>query len=193
MMPFGRRNPSPNPGTATMPRPAMPAINPAAPAAFALLVLALPGGARADQARTFDGWTMRCEDTGPVEKRTCLITAAATDPATKAPVAAVAIGFNEGSKQLRMGVQTAPQVERKAGVHIQVDGGGVYKAPYEGCTDQACVLRFTLPDDLLTQLKKGKTLTVAFTPVGTEKPVAYAMPLKGFSNAMKALTSGKKR
>lgn len=149
--------------------------------------------ASAEEVKVFNDWTLRCEDTGPIDKRSCLITAIGRDPKTKAEVVGVAIGTAQPGDPLRMAIKTAPQVEKEAGVRLQVGDAPAYAAPYEGCTKDACVLRFTPPDALLTQMKKGKSLSVALTPAGTKEPTLNTVSLAGFSKALTAMTSRKPR
>ncbi|MGQ9366313.1 invasion associated locus B family protein [Azospirillum sp. ST 5-10] len=166
----------------------MSAFRPALP----LLLLALGAAtspAAAEETKSFQDWTLVCEDSGPVENRNCLVSAVALDPETKAQVLGVAVGAADKASGLHMAIKTAPQVRKDAGVEFQVDKGRVYSAPFAGCTKEACVLRFPMPDELVASLRKGKTMTVVFAPEASKEKVGASVSLKGISAALDAMAA----
>lgn len=170
------------------PAPMQSIARSALPAALFLALASAATPAAADETKKFQDWTMVCENTGPVEKRSCIVSTIITDSATKLQLLGVAVGAGEAGKGLRMAIKTAPQVRKDDGVHFRVDKGQVYSAPFGGCTKDACILQFALPDQLVTQMKKGAAMLVTFT--GEDgKALGVQVPLKGFSAGINAVAA----
>ncbi len=149
-------------------------------------------GARAEEVQQFGGWSLRCENTGPVEKRSCLITITVTTPKSDKRGVAVAIGTAARSTDRRMAFMTPPNADREFGVQFKVDDGIAGRAPFEGCGKDACLTRFDLSDELMKALNRGETLVVAFRLEGGGDVVLAPVPLDGVAAGVKALLARNK-
>ena len=85
------------------------------------------------------------------------------------------------SIDLPLGVSLAP------GAAIKVDDGQQLNWPYLQCTNAGCAISNKLDDELLSALKRGQELLVAYRAWGAEKNSLIRVPLKGFTKAFNSI------
>ena len=85
------------------------------------------------------------------------------------------------SIDLPLGVTLAP------GAAINVDDGQQLDWPYLQCTNAGCAISNKLDGELLSALKRGKILLVAYRAWGAEKNTIIRVPLKGFTKAFNSI------
>ena len=85
------------------------------------------------------------------------------------------------SIDLPLGVTLAP------GAAIKVDDGQQLNWPYLQCTNAGCAISNKLDGELLSALKRGKILLVAYRAWGAEKNTIIRVPLKGFTKAFNSI------
>ena len=85
------------------------------------------------------------------------------------------------SIDLPLGVTLAP------GAALKVDDGQQLNWPYLQCTNAGCAISNKLDDELLSALKRGKILLVAYRAWGAEKNTIIRVPLKGFTKAFNSI------
>ena len=85
------------------------------------------------------------------------------------------------SIDLPLGVTLAP------GAAIKVDDGQQLNWPYLQCTNAGCAISNKLDGELLSALKRGKILLVAYRAWGSEKNTLIRVPLKGFTKAFNSI------
>jgi len=97
------------------------------------------------------------------------------------PVAIVQLFEPEGQpKILRVTVPLGMQLQH--GTRIIIDNGQPSNEPYRICFPVGCMSDYPATDDLIKQLKKGKTITVqAINMQGT--PISLPLPLNDFAKA----------
>jgi len=85
------------------------------------------------------------------------------------------------SIDLPLGVTLAP------GAALKVDDGQQLNWPYLQCTNAGCAISNKLDGELLSALKRGKILLVAYRAWGAEKNTLIRVPLKGFTKAFNSI------
>lgn len=97
------------------------------------------------------------------------------------PVAIVQLFEPEGQpKILRVTVPLGMQLQH--GTRMIIDNGQPANEPYKICFPVGCISDYPVNDDLIKQLKKGKTITLqAINMQGT--PISLPLPLNDFAKA----------
>jgi invasion protein IalB len=97
------------------------------------------------------------------------------------PVAIVQLFEPEGQpKILRVTVPLGMQLQH--GTRVIIDQGTPVNEPYKICFPIGCMSDYPVSDEMIKDMKKGKTLTVqAINMHGT--PISLPMPLKDFAKA----------
>jgi invasion protein IalB len=97
------------------------------------------------------------------------------------PVAIVQLFEPEGqAKMLRVTVPLGMQLQH--GTRVIIDQGQPLNEPYKICFPVGCMSDYQVTDELISRLKKGKTLTVqAINMQGT--PISLPLPLNDFAKA----------
>ncbi len=72
------------------------------------------------------------------------------------------------------------------GLAIKIDDGPNESAPFQICTEQGCLVREPVDDDLITRLKRGNTARVSVI-AANQGEVTAAISLKGFTKAYDSL------
>ncbi len=97
------------------------------------------------------------------------------------PVAVVQLFEPEGQpKMMRITVPLGMQLQH--GTRVIIDQGQPVNEPYKICFPIGCVSDYPVSDDMIKQMKKGKTLTLqAINMQGT--PISLPLPLTDFAKA----------
>ena len=164
-----------------------------------VLLLAMPAFAEAPKGKEKDkappqeiterGWTLRCPDVKKGEKKYCeIFQRLDMKDAADARVAEFAIGFPEDEKKnVARGVIVLPLgILLESGVAMKIDDNEpfVFKTRY--CTNAGCFSYVSLSKDLLTSLRKGKTVTFQFKSFAGQD-VNLIMNLVGFEKSLKEI------
>ncbi len=98
------------------------------------------------------------------------------------PVAIVQLFEPEGMpKILRVTVPLGMQLQH--GTRVIIDQGAPVNEPYKICFPVGCMSDYPVSDEMINQMKKGKTLTVqAINMQG--QPISLPLPLNDFAKAM---------
>ena len=97
------------------------------------------------------------------------------------PVAIVQLFEPEGQpKMMRVTVPLGMQLQH--GTRVIIDQGQPVNEPYKICFPVGCMSDYPVTDDMIKQMKKGKTITVqAINMQGT--PISLPLPLTDFAKA----------
>lgn len=72
------------------------------------------------------------------------------------------------------------------GLSVTIDGGRRESAPFQICTEQGCLVREPIDDDLVTRLKRGNTAEVSVV-AANQGEVKATLSLSGFTRAYNGL------
>jgi len=72
------------------------------------------------------------------------------------------------------------------GLSISIDGGQNESAPYQICTEQGCLVREPVDDDLIARLKRGNKAAVTVV-AANQGEVVSELSLSGFTKAYDSL------
>jgi invasion protein IalB len=160
---------------------AKPAQNKAAPAAKPAQQAPAQQAAQGKPQLMYSPWMKVCgKDKASNNKNVCVVT---KDGRLEngLPVAVVQLFEPEGQpKVLRVTVPLGMQLQH--GTRVIIDEGKPMNQPYKICFPVGCMSDYPITDDMIKQMKKGKTITVqAINMRGT--PISLPLPLTGFSKA----------
>ncbi|NNM72993.1 invasion associated locus B family protein [Enterovirga aerilata] len=157
---------------------------------FALLlgaaVAPAPASAQGVVKNTFGDWQLRCETPAGAKAEQCALVqnVAAED---RPNVTLLVIMLKTADAKSRLLRVVAPLgVLLPAGLGLKIDQTDVGRAGFVRCLTTGCVAEVVLEDNLLNQLKSGKTATfiVFQTP---EEGVGIPVSLEGFGPGFDAL------
>lgn len=92
-----------------------------------------------------------------------------------------------GTRDPHISIDLPLGVTLAAGAAIKVDEGQQLNWPYLQCTNAGCAISNKLDGELLSALKRGKILLVAYRAWGAEKNSIIRVPLKGFTKAFNSI------
>ena len=92
-----------------------------------------------------------------------------------------------GTRDPHISIDLPLGVTLAAGAAIKVDDGQQLNWPYLQCTNAGCAISNKLDGELLSALKRGKILLVAYRAWGAEKNTLIRVPLKGFTKAFNSI------
>jgi invasion protein IalB len=125
-------------------------------------------------------WAKNCVE-GSEGSDTLCYTKANGQIASASYVAIVLITMLEsGRRTLRITVPLGMQL--REGAWLQIDEYNPIYAPFLICVELGCAAEYDAPDELLSQLKQGKKISLLVTSYDGQ-PVKLAFPLDGFSDA----------
>lgn len=150
--------------------------------ALALLAgLSLPSAAFAQGAvkSVHDDWQIRCETPPGAQNEQCALfqSVVAEDRANVGLTVLVLRTADQKTRLMR--VQVPLGVLLPAGLGLKVDDKDVGRAGFVRCTLRGCYAEVVMDDNLVKQLRDGKTATffIFQTP---EEGIGFPMSLKGF-------------
>ena len=171
------------------PAPAdQPSLSPTAPAAGSSQAAPAAGGADAIERSTVGSWEVAC----PPQGGSCAMAQIGNDD-SGTPVLEMVIRKLE--EPLEVGERTAIAVldvitplgvVLTEGLAVSIDGGREESAPFQICTEQGCLVREPIDEDLVTRLKRGNN-TVVSVIAANQGEVKATLSLSGFTKAFDGL------
>lgn len=155
-----------------------------------LLVLALAGSNAQAQAQAqaqtpdrlsevYGDWTVHC--VGPQDSRQCIMAQSLNAAENNQRILQVEVSIGGGQTELAM---LAPLgVLLPAGATTTIDGNAPSTLAYHTCLNAGCILRSTVDDAKVAELRRGKSMAVALQAAETRQTIALTVSLKGFSAA----------
>lgn len=92
-----------------------------------------------------------------------------------------------GSRDPHISIDLPLGVSLVPGAAIKVDGGEQLNWPFLQCTAAGCAISNKLDSELLSALRRGKVLFVAYRAWGTEENTVIPVSLKGFTKAFNSI------
>ena len=142
--------------------------------------------------KDFDFWKLECEE----NKKNCkIIQTLSLKQKTKNNESQTVLALNlmlyimqgkDGQKRTRIRFITPLGLDLTAGLALRVDEGKEYKVPFQFCHADGCLTDFNLGDDVLLEMKKGKSILVGYK-LPNAKPIILKASLKGITAAYDAL------
>jgi invasion protein IalB len=126
------------------------------------------------------GWRVECANDGKVLD--CRAINRVHQRETQQLIAAVAIRILPDTKKPVLAIQLPLGIQVSEQVTMQVDQGKAERHPVQTCTPTGCILGANASDALLTAMRGGKDLKVAFQSA-TRQTITVTMPLAGFGLA----------
>ncbi|MGE0718981.1 MAG: invasion associated locus B family protein [Alphaproteobacteria bacterium] len=161
-------------------------------AVLPLLPAAVPAahaqGRPAAREVRYDDWRQTCETRQAGAAPTCFIEQRVSrDNEPERLLVAVAIGWFAPDGKPGMIVKLPPNAQREAGVIIQVDEKPIREVGIRGCGADNCTVVALVDDGLLTELRAGKRVTIAYARGEDGEVVAVPVSLRGISKGLAAL------
>ena len=94
---------------------------------------------------------------------------------------------NTGSRDPHISIDLPLGVSLAPGAAIKVDDGQQLNWPYLQCTAAGCAISNKLDGELLSALKKGQVLIVAYRAWNAEKNTLIRVPLQGFTKSFNSI------
>jgi invasion protein IalB len=146
-----------------------------------------PSAAEAAQnGRTYDNWTVSCEQSKPDAQNLCFIFQNLVLKEGGQRVMHIAIGYLPGTPEpvalftLPLGISLPPGASLKVGDHEPE------RFPIERCEPTGCRAGMKLDDALVEQLKKNQEAVVTFHDA-SRKPISVPLSLRGFTAGLESL------
>jgi invasion protein IalB len=145
----------------------------------------LPGGA-SSLRETYEDWIVSCVQR---EGRHCLLQHQQNQQNGQRILAVEVVGSADG--KAATGTLVLPfGLALDAGVSLQVDekpSGAPLR--FSTCLPAGCVVPLSFDDAFLSALRTGATLKTMVKAANTNEPLAFSIPLKGFSAAFDRVTA----
>ncbi len=147
--------------------------------------LALPGGANSLR-ETHGEWTVSCVRQKAATR--CAMSQMQADPKTRKRVLTMELQLKEGGNAT--GVLLMPfGLALKPGVELRVDNQQTgMPFAYSTCLPAGCVVPLSADPALLSALKAGSKLNIKAVANADNQPLAFVLPLNGFSASLERLT-----
>lgn len=152
----------------------------------AFVGLSVPSVVFAVETQRFGDWVLQCEDSGPVDERSCQITQVVSSADDGREIMAVVVGYRENAEVPSIAFGLPPQAVADDGMAVAVDANAPLTRPIDRCDEQRCLVVANLRADVLDQFKKGNFGLVTFT-VPDDQRLGIRISLKGFTAAFNAL------
>jgi len=78
-----------------------------------------------------------------------------------------------------------PDAAEEAGIRFVIDNGSIFGAKFSDCDARRCVVGSPIDQDLLTAMKSGTIMTIAYRT--GDEVVSHGMSLSGLTRALEAL------
>lgn len=155
--------------------------------AGAAAVLSVPSLAAPENGKTFQDWTVHCDDNAKaMVANGCLIVQNVIHNESQKPVMIVAIGFVT-EEQMPAVVFTLPLgVRIPPGVAVQIDQNEALRLPYSWCLPDGCKVRLLLDQPKLATFRAGIGGNLTFQQANGQA-IALPFSLKGFTAALASL------
>lgn len=149
-----------------------------------------PGGAASEnvQRERFGAWDVACPPSG----RECAMAQIGND-ASGTPVLEMVV--RKLDEPLEVGDRTAIAVldvitplgvVLTEGLSVTIDGGQKESAPFQICTEQGCLVREPVDNDLISRLKRGNSAVISVI-AANQGEVKATLSLSGFTKAYNGL------
>lgn len=154
--------------------------------ALALVGLAAPRGAQAQDAQTFGDWQMTC-DAVPAGGEQCALVQRVED--TDSPdvwLAAYVFRPNDGSGQTLLSVLVPLQVILVKGLGLKIDDGDLVTFDFIRCSLEGCLASIDLDEARISTLRGGEQALFIYY-FEESQGVGFPVSLAGFSAGLDAL------
>ena len=151
-------------------------------------LMAAPGAARAQGAvrATYGDWQIRCEPQPGAQKEQCaLIQSVTAEDRANAGLTVIVLKTADQKSRL-MRVVAPLGVLLPSGLGLKLDQADIGRAGFVRCLPNGCVAEVVMDDNLINQLRNGKTATFIIfqTP---EEGIGFPLSLKGFGEGFDKL------
>lgn len=156
--------------------------------ALGLAILGQAGAATAQGVvkNTYGDWQMRCETPAGAKTEQCaLVQNVAAEDRPNLTLLIIVLKTADGKNRL-LRVAAPLGVLLPAGLGLKIDQTDVGRAGFVRCISTGCIAEVVMEDNLIDQLKKGKTATfiVFQTP---EEGIGVPVSLNGFATGFDSL------
>ncbi len=143
--------------------------------------------AEAEKSKSFKDWGYKCEKPQGADKEICFIFQRISSKENDKRIADATIAYLPKIEKPVMVITLPLGVFLPAGIQIKVDEAEESaRAPFIQCIQDGCQTRLQMDDKMITKMKGGKKLIVAFlTP--QQKQLAFPISLNGFTAAIGSL------
>lgn len=140
-----------------------------------------------EKAKDFKDWGYKCEKPQGYEKELCFIFQRVTKKDDQKRIADATIAYLPKVDNPVMVITLPLGVFLPAGIQLKIDDSEeAARAPYVQCIEDGCQARIALDTKMITKMKSGKMLKIAFlTP--QQKQLAFPISLNGFTAAIDSL------
>jgi invasion protein IalB len=134
----------------------------------------------ATRAQDVAAWRVEC--TGDGKTLDCRAVQQLFQRETRQLVLSVLVRKAPDPKAALMAIQLPLGLNLTEPVQIKVDNGPVERQPIQTCTNTGCFVQVTAPERLVTAMRNGADLKIAFQG-GDKKQIELSVPLLGFGVA----------
>ncbi|HZD27002.1 MAG TPA: invasion associated locus B family protein [Alphaproteobacteria bacterium] len=147
---------------------------------------AAPAWAQSAREQSYQDWRVRCEQTSTNQPESCFMFQSVAMKQNNQRILDMAVRYPD-PKQPPIAYFTLPLgIALPDGMLLQVDQGEVMRLQIEVCNRAGCHTRLQLAKAMLTSMKQGKQVKVAFDN-GQRKRITVPVSLAGFTAALGAL------
>jgi invasion protein IalB len=154
--------------------------------AAGLLAGTVPAAAQGVVKNTFGDWQLRCETPAGAKNEQCaIVQSVAAEDRPNVTLLVIVLKTADGKSRL-LRVVAPLGVLLPAGLGLKIDNADIGRAGFVRCLTTGCVAEVVLEDNLIDQLKKGKSATfiVFQTP---EEGIGIPVSLNGFGPGFDSL------
>jgi len=153
---------------------------------FMLVTMPLISAAEG-KAKSFKDWGYKCEQTPDKKKEICFVFQRISSKKDDKRIADVTIAYLPNIDKPVMVITLPLGVLLPPGIQIGIDEEkkGV-RVPFAQCTQAGCQARIALEDKMITKMKGGKQMVVAFISP-PQKQLGFPISLSGFTAALGSL------
>jgi invasion protein IalB len=151
-----------------------------------LLAGAAPAAAQGVVKNTYGDWQLRCETPAGAKNEQCaIVQSVAAEDRPNVTLLVIVLKTADGKSRL-LRVVAPLGVLLPAGLGLKIDNADIGRAGFVRCLTTGCVAEVVLEDNLIDQLKKGKSATfiVFQTP---EEGIGIPVSLNGFGPGFDSL------
>ena len=157
-------------------------------AATLLMLATMPFQLSAEEnSKSFKDWGYKCETPQGSDQKICFIFQRITSKKDDKRVADATIAYLPKVDKPVMVITLPLGVFLPAGIQLKIDDSeDAANAPYVQCIQDGCQARIAMDDKMITKMKGGKMLNIAFlTP--QQKQLGFPISLNGFTAAIDSL------